>query len=216
MILDTWPELWTGDIEAINAAGDRWIDSGDGTIAEPEVDMYGKVAVIIVDGILTEHGWKQLTSAIEQAAIEPDAKYLLLAICSRAQTWRNCTPAFQALKEARKSLLTTAFIHEACGLAIPLVASCQVVFSHGLGELGYLRGCYPFGKPDSFPTVEATNKSLSNWMLESELQIAPRATAHLAHGIINGEQAEALGVVHWLHPMFDATADFLNKIGAQS
>ena len=215
MILDETPELWTGDRQAIADAAGRWIhDPRDGTIACPASVLFGRVSVILVHGILTSDGWKQLVKEIELAMIEPESRFLLLALDCRAQVWSGCSEAFQAIREARKFVTTCAFIRQAHGLAVNLAINCQVIFASGTSELGHLRGLWPFGRPTDYPDLEATNENLANELRRSEHGIHESAIELLANGVIDGNKSESLGLTHFKSPMFNHACDYLNKIGA--
>jgi len=214
MYVEEITPLWTGELEAIQEiTKNQWHDEGD--VADPAIHIIGRVGVVILDGLLRQNDWDQLNTEIIMANIDPEIEVLLLAINSRGQEWLGASKVIESLLEARGGVLTCAFIHCAQGLAVPLAASCQIVFAHGMAQIGNLQGHYPFGNPQGWPPLDSTNDTIADFLLSSDHRITAQTVQRISSGTITGEEAEARNLVNFIHPRFDFTTEYLNTIGTK-
>jgi hypothetical protein len=125
-----------------------------------------------------------------------------------------------ALAEARsRGVFTVAYIETAFGLSLDLALRCQVVFANPTAMIGELRTGYPWGKPDTWPTVESFDECLAAPFLDGSLEgrrLSKVAVFRLQAATMNGEQAEAHGVVDFLSRSARAVVRKLNSYGVKT
>jgi enoyl-CoA hydratase/carnithine racemase len=210
--------LATGDLKLLKKLCPNGI-APRSNVARVGIRQSGRVAVVNVDSILDREAWRRLERAIETASRRPGVEVLLLKISCPAAAWFG-SDVESALAEARKrGVLTVAYIETAFGLALDLALRCQVVFANPTAMIGELRCGYPWGTSGNWPTVESFDECLAAPFLDGSLEgrrLSKVAVFRLQAGTMNGEQAEAHGVVDFLARSARAVVRKLNRIGAKT
>ncbi|MEX2171340.1 MAG: hypothetical protein WD851_18615 [Pirellulales bacterium] len=193
---------WAGSVAAIRAAEQPpWLDWRK--IAKPIVSQNYSVAHLLIEGLLTTsaaiHVGAELAHQVKQSHIDS----ICLWIDSEAGQVSALTHLLPVVEAACKFKFVVAYVLKAFGPAAVLARHCRVVLGHPNSRIGLLAG--------RLPLVSEYDEAVR---LEHELDVATfrdygelvkypigaKLWERLQESWLNGEQAEAADLIHFLFP----------------
>lgn len=153
-------------------------------------------SVVVSAGALTQISTINLALLVYSEAVRPETRLVYLWLGAHCGSLGSLGTAGDYLRKAGEHAAVVAYLEGfAFGPAMWLAANCGLVFSHPCTQLGWFRCLSDEGVFDPAATA-----GICKDLGQLRPQVSVPAWARLSHACINGEQAEAMGMIGGIKP----------------
>lgn len=170
------------------------LQTDDGHIAVPRILTRGRHVNVGAVGILTTDAFERFATLIDDIVRKPPSN-LILNFASGSGEHSGLETLVAAIAHARSRCNVLAKIDFACGPALLAALTCELVFAEPTALIGYVGYWFAGVDASAVPSLDAVDHLTALGMTALCPRVAPSTWKRLRHSAVNGEQAEALGIV---------------------
>lgn len=161
-------------------------------IADPVVlTRQGHSSIVLVAGALSQRAMLKAASLVKGEALRPETRLVYLVLAVQGGRLGALSSAGAELREAGRHAAIIAYLQEvAFGPALWLAFQCGLVFAAAATQIGWLECFSEEGEFDSDATL-----AMIDDLVELNPQVARSTWARLIQASMNGEAAEAAGII---------------------